>query len=65
VKVVRPSQTLLKGQPYRPSWLQKIPVRYTIPKLGGHYGLHSPQLPEGHAHEDDGHSTTGRVAEEV
>lgn len=49
MKVVNPSQTLLQGKPYRPSWMMQWKPTL-IPKLNGHYGptgLYRLKVPEG------------------
>lgn len=38
MKLVKPSQTLLQGKPYVPSWLQTWKPTL-IPKLNGAFGL--------------------------
>jgi len=56
MKRTDPTRTLLQGCQYRPSWLAPTPVRYTLPKLCGAYGLQGAyrnRVPEGSAHERD------------
>lgn len=49
VKLVKPSQSLLEGKPYTPSFLMSWKPTL-IPKLNGHYGptgLYRLKVPEG------------------
>lgn len=63
-KIVMPTWRITDKQfRYVPSWMHEIPVRYTIPKLNGRFGLMKPQVPEGTSHAENHANNDERLDE--